>query len=66
MPTIDGLNDLMRALEDLNRRVSTLESSRKRTITLGSYWRLEIQGDGAVSTLHAIRTTDGLDVQIAP
>lgn len=66
MAGVDGYRDIIRAIEDLNRRVKILESSRSRTVTFGSYWRIEVQGDGAASTLHAVRTTDGLDVQLAP
>jgi transcription elongation GreA/GreB family factor len=65
-PAIDGLTDVIRTIEDLNRRLSTLESSRKRTVTFGSNYRIEVQGDGVTCTLHAVRTSDGNNVQIAP
>ena len=65
-PPINGLTDIIRQLEDLSRRVATLESSRSRYQTFGSYYRIEIQGTDAGATMHAIRTADGNDKQIAP
>lgn len=65
-PPINGFTDLIRVIEDLQKRVRVLENARERSITLGADYRIEVQGGGLASSLHAIRTSDGNDKTLAP
>lgn len=65
-PPINGLTDIIRVIEDLQKRVRVLENARERSLTLGANYRIEVQGDDLAATLHAIRTSDGNDKLLAP
>lgn len=65
-PAISGLSALVRQISDLRQRVEILEKKQTRYISIGTNWRIQINGTGAVSTLEAVRTSDGNTTQIAP
>lgn len=66
MPNINGIEALTREVLNLRNELALLKKNNPRSISLGTTYRIEIQGTGATATLHAIRIADGNDTQIAP
>lgn len=66
MPNINGLETLLREIAQLRAEIEKLKKANPRSLSLGTSYRIEVQGTGAGATLHAIRTADGNDKLLAP
>lgn len=66
MPNINGLEGLIREIQALRADIEQLKKANPRTLSLGTSYRIEVQGTLAVASLHAIRTADGNDKLLAP
>jgi transcription elongation GreA/GreB family factor len=63
---VDAVEGLARVIEDLRRRVQSLENEQSRVVSFGNTYRVQVSGQGNTAQLLAIRSADGNTKILAP